>query len=175
MGQVRVLGDNEIEVVLTELSQRIKNNNGIKICINQGSRNFENWVQVELCNILSAAPFLIPIERLGVERCLSKESNKSIDVVIENGNGPQVGIEIKIIVLGRPGGNVRAGINKDITTLKALSQKKKLLLWVIYERKDGALESWKNYKPQHGKSLKPVEVFDKKKDGVNMIIYGHVV
>lgn len=171
----QAVSDDEIEIIFKKLRRRIRNNKGIKVCICQGSRNFENWIQVELCNILLAAPFLIPAERLGVERRPSKESNKSVDVIIDDGDCPQIGIEIKIIVLGKPGGNVRAGIDKDIATLKEFSGKQKLLLWVIYERKDGALKNWKNYKPQHGRSLKPVGVFDEEKDGANMILYAHVM
>lgn len=172
-----ILGKTEIESIFGKLSEKIIKSKGVEIYMRQGSRNFENWVQVELCGILSD---LLPgaFSRIQVEKHLSKKS--SVDIVIFNdakGSDIQVGIEIKVIAMGGPGGSCARGIGKDIQSLRTnLDNNQKILLWVIYNKVGHKIEkSWSVYKPQEGSGIGPVSVETNSNDPYEMKLYAHIL
>jgi len=174
---IDVLKREEIENVLNMLSKRIIDSKGVKICMRQGSRNFENWVQVELCSILSD---LLPgaFNRIQVEKHLSKKS--SIDIVIFNNaecSEIQAGIEIKVIAMGGPGGSCARGIEKDMQSLRTnFDSNQKILLWVIYNKIGHKIEKpWNAYKPQEGSGIGPISVKTNGNDPYEMKLYAHIL
>ncbi len=118
-----------IEVVLNELERRLGSNGGIKRCVRQGSENFENWVQVELVDILDGLirsdTDNIIVERTGSGNC---------DIVIEEEGVIKAAIEIKIIRLGGAGNKGdKDAYEKDIQKLNRLAGCEKALLRIAYD------------------------------------------
>ena len=119
-----ILNKENIKIILVELEKRLLGSIGIKICIQQGSRSFENWVQVELCGILC--------ERLGYD-INSIDVEEPNDIVIMENNEIKTAIEIKVICLGKNNQGDRKTHEKDIVKLKNGNQTQKIILRVIYD------------------------------------------
>ena len=88
-----ILTNKNVTVILGELQKRILNSVGVLNAIRQGSVNFENWVQIEICSILNGYinnGNVIVIERLrNIDICICNENNST-----------KMAIEIKIIKSG---------------------------------------------------------------------------
>jgi len=131
------LTNKDIAWTLKELKEKIKNSRGFKICINQNSRNFENWIQVELCGILSTADVIARNRyKIKVERTIN--GRRASDIVIcDNDEKILCAIEIKPFPYGGEGGSSPSEVNKDIVKLKdspyAINAQK-ILLCIAYQR-----------------------------------------
>lgn len=127
-----ILTKENISFVFDELKKKIENNAGVNVCIQQKSKNFENWVQVELCNILSR---IVGDDKISVE-------SKNIDIVVgEKSEGSKVkdiklAIEIKILKIGPEGYYNKSGCEKDIkeklSNIDFAQDVEKALLCVVY-------------------------------------------
>lgn len=136
-----VLTEKNISKIFSELEVRIKKCDGIRICINQNKVNFENWVQVELCNILNSL-IVHDIDNIEVEKPerdidKKKKENKYFDIAIKNGPRELVTtvIAIKIIRVGTYGGlsDVKK-YHEDISALAESKTVEKALLCVLYDK-----------------------------------------
>ena len=101
----------KMAVVLRGLYENINGHDGVKICLKQGSCNFENWIQIELCRHLQnefSSDFDIKIEekvgpfvKVVLNQLPLPGASNYIDVLMSPKlNDGSVVIEIKIARLG---------------------------------------------------------------------------
>jgi len=116
-------------------------NKGIEVCMKQGSRNFENWIQVELVAILKENK-IFKNDDIRVEA----RNHGNADIFIDHlgCEKESIAIEIKVARLGGKDLShaVPIGpIKKDIEKLRELKGKR-VLLCVAYKADDSFEKSW---------------------------------
>jgi len=122
-----ILVEENVKSILCELKKKVEESIGVMNAIRQGSVNFENWVQIEMCGILSRyidSGNKIVIEKNGnfdIRICGKSEENK-------------VAIEIKII---KSGHYEMSKIQDDVIKLDNFEQSnesmEKAVLCVVYK------------------------------------------
>jgi hypothetical protein len=125
-----VLTEENVKYILSELKKRIEKSMGVVNAMQQHSVNFENWVQIEMCDILNgyiAKGDVIEIEKRG-----------NVDIRICGGNNNKVAIEIKILLSGKSGKAKRLA---DVVKLDKFDENiEKAILWVVYKRPKGEID-----------------------------------
>lgn len=122
-----ILVEENVKCILCELKKKIEENIGVVNAIRQGSVNFENWVQIEMCGILNG--YIDSGDGIVIE----KNGNFDIRICGKNGNN-KVAIEIKII---KSGHYEMSEINDDVDGLNDLDPHNKAMeraiLCVVYK------------------------------------------
>jgi len=134
-----ILTKTDVDSILYKLGEKIEGSTAVYNCMQKRSVNFENWVQIELCEILiekySSAGY-----KIEAEETISK--GQAIDTVIKDANeNIKVGIEIKIILLGK---SQIGKIEKDIKKLKAENN---IILCIVYKMIGGE-KRWDDYRKE---------------------------
>lgn len=112
----------------------IQENKGIEVCLNQGSQNFENWIQI------TAGAFF---EELNPKSVVIEHPRGNVDLLIEL-EEKEIAIAIKVVRLGTKfGDGVKiAKIRDDIDKLRnSYENAEKVLMCVVYRYKESE-KSW---------------------------------
>ncbi len=135
------LTDNITEKILCWMQE-----SGVQVCMEQGSVNFENFIQVKLAGFLSNRfkQYIIKVE--------THEKKYNADILIVDKNvkveGPIAAIQLKIVSLANKRNclNMRnkkkTGIVDDIEKLNAFQGCDRLLICVVYQFEKNHSYSW---------------------------------
>lgn len=127
----------DYENILNKLKKKIESSKGLSIFAKQESK-FENWVQVELCGILSDyCKEVIPEKYM-------RDSSCSYDIDFDS----RIAIELKIFTNnGKSGSRNVEGVIKDVKTLSRVpNNKEKIEILVVFPTTDSKdMDRWGNY------------------------------
>ena len=148
-----ILNEENIKCILCELKKKMEESIGVRIAVMQGSVNFENWLQVELCGILT-----------GLFKDLEIKIEKEIDIVGDlkkrylDVYSSQFAIQLKVLFtgstsvtgctlsakIGRHDGD--CGLIPDIQRLKNYSNEytgERAVIFVVFPTKHNG-DGWPN-------------------------------
>ena len=135
-----ILTQEKIKGIICDLKGILEENRGVSICMQQESVNLENWIQIELCDILYKK-LCCNYHKIEVEKKISPDYKGYVDIRVVNNERVELVIEIKIIKIGN-----KNSILKDIQKLKGAEIYKdiqKAILCIAYQNHK-TKKSWAN-------------------------------